>query len=332
VLVALVSPPVLAEEGPTAEVELKATVVPPPFCVHTLPACNVGYLEATLWGAVVAWPPLRGVTVSFGWDTISHEDNPAAYAHWTPGNMFLLLFNASLRNLTPGTTYYFRAKGQKGGYTAYGEEMKFTTPPEFRVITLPATDIKPRQATLNGMTMGRSRSPKAKVSFGWDTVSHDGNPNGYAHWTSAKSIYAGDNFNYILTNLTPETTYYFRARTERGGTIYGDELSFTTPLEIRAITLPATSIKAKEATLNGTTIGDFRSPKAKVSFGWDTVSHAGTPAGYRKWTSATSVYAGNPFSYKLTKLTPNTTYYFRARAERNGTVSYGEELRFTTPP
>lgn len=75
-----------------------------------------------------------------------------------------------------------------------------------------------------------SRSPKVKVSFGWDTRSHENDPDHYARWTSAKSVYAGDAFNYLLTNLVAERTYYFRARAGRNGTIsYGEELSFTTP-------------------------------------------------------------------------------------------------------
>jgi hypothetical protein len=333
-LAALISPPALAEDGATAQVDLTATVVPPPFCVITLFACDVGYTGATLWGAVASWPPPYGVTTGFGWDTVSHKDHPADYPNWKAGNKIFLdmVFHASLSGLRPGTNYFFRARAQRGDYTGYGEELCFTTPPEFRAITLPATDIKPKLATLNGMTIGQSRSPKVKVSFGWDSRSHESDPDGYLHWTAPKSVYAGDTFNYKLSNLTQETTYYFRVRAERGGFIYyGEEKRFTTPLEIRAITLPATDIKSKQATLNGTTFSEFKSPKAKVSFGWDTEPYA-VRGNYRNWTSSQNAWAGDTFAVKLTKLRPNTTYYFRARAERNGIVSYGDELSFTTPP
>ena len=77
--------------------------------------------------------------------------------------------------------------------------------------------------------MGGSRSPKAKVSFGWDTMSRT-NPADYKHWTSNQNVWVGDTFSAKLTNLKPNTTYYFRARAVRGGvTSYGEELSFTTP-------------------------------------------------------------------------------------------------------
>jgi phosphodiesterase/alkaline phosphatase D-like protein len=204
--------------------------VPPPCRVYTLAACDVGYTGAILWGLLICHHPPAPVTVSFGWDSVSHKNDPAGYSHWTPGKklFFGLLFQAALSGLQPNTTYYFRARAQTAGYTDYGEELRFTTPPELRVITLPACKIENKQATLNGMTIGRTHS-KVKASFGWDTVSRAGNPGGYRNWTSAQDTWIGDIFNAKLTNLRPNTTYYFRARVVKGGTIfYGEEMSFTT--------------------------------------------------------------------------------------------------------
>ena len=210
--------------------DLRATVVRPPFCVVTLAACDVGSTEATLWGAVVAWPPPSNVEVSFVWDTISHEDDPGGYPNWVPGDTLLigLVFHARMNGLTPGETYYFRARAQTDGYTGYGRELSFTTPPEFSVITLPAKEIESKKATLYGKTIGRSRSPKAKVSFGWDTQPRADKK--YKNWTSAQSVYVGDIFSAKITGLKANTTYYFRARAVWNGvTSYGEELSFTTP-------------------------------------------------------------------------------------------------------
>jgi len=226
---ALICPPALAEDGATAEVDLRATVVKP-FCVVTLAACDVGPTEAILWGAVVAWPPPSHVDVSFGWDTTSHKDDPGGYPNWVPGDTLLLglVFHTRVSGLTPGKTYYFRARAQADGYTGYGCELSFTTLSEFSVITLPAKEIESKKATLYGKTIGRSRSPKATVSFGWDTQPRADKK--YKNWTSAQNVYVGDTFSARLTNLKPNTTYYFRARAVRGGvTYYGEELSFATP-------------------------------------------------------------------------------------------------------
>jgi phosphodiesterase/alkaline phosphatase D-like protein len=233
-LAALVCPPALAEDSPTAEVDLRATVVPPPCCVYTLAACDIGYHDANLWGLLICRCRCMPATVSFGWDTSSHKDDPGGYTNWTPAKklFFSILFHAPVSGLEPGTTYYFRARVQTDSYTGYGEERSFTTLPELRVITLPARDIEKTKATLYGMTISRLSSPKVKVSFGWDISSHEDEPDGYAHWTSPEYARPGDTFDARLTGLEPGTTYYFRARAERdGAVIYGEEMSFTTPKE-----------------------------------------------------------------------------------------------------
>jgi hypothetical protein len=109
-------------------VNLRATVVPPPFCVYTLAACDVSSTEATLWGAVVSWHPPSNVKVSFGWDTVSHKEVSGDYPNWKPGKILLgLIFQTRVSGLAPGTTYYFRARAQTAEYTGYGEELTFTT-------------------------------------------------------------------------------------------------------------------------------------------------------------------------------------------------------------
>ena len=85
------------------------------------------------------------------------------------------------------------------------------------------------------------------------------------------------------------------------------------------------------ATLRGylTSLGTASS--ANVSFGWDTQSHPENLDRYANWTpEVTMAYEGN-FRYRITGLTRNTTYYFRARAIGDSTA-YGEELSFTTHP
>jgi phosphodiesterase/alkaline phosphatase D-like protein len=230
--VVLICPPALADGGATASVDLSATVIPPPCRVYTVGACNVGYDGAVLWGMLSCCHPPSPVTVSFGWDVVSHETDPAGYDNWTTGHRFFwdVFFQARLDGLEPDTTYYFRAKAQTGDYISYGEEMSFKTPPELLVKTLPADDIELNKATLNGKTVGWYGYPEVKVSFGWDTSSREGNPGGYAHWTPTRNARVGDSFSVKLTGLSPDTTYYFRARAERGGAdFYGQELSFTTP-------------------------------------------------------------------------------------------------------
>ena len=106
------------------------------------------------------------------------------------------------------------------------------------------------------------------------------------------------------------------------------KVKIVSPLSV--ITGEAKGIGTRQATLNGilTSLGGASS--VAVSFGWDTVSHAEDADGY-EWTipSEVKVLTGT-FKTRLAGLTRGTTYYFRAKADDDGTIAYGSELSFTT--
>jgi len=84
-------------------------------------------------------------------------------------------------------------------------------------------------------------------------------------------------------------------------------------------------ITARGATLNGwlDDLGGFDS--VSVSFEWGTTSGA-----LDKETHPKPKRRAGAFSARLWRLSPNTTYYFRAKAEGDGTIVYGDEFSFTT--
>ena len=90
-------------------------------------------------------------------------------------------------------------------------------------------------------------------------------------------------------------------------------------------TSDARRITVKWATLNGQLddLGNFSS--VDVSFEWGTTSGS-----LDKETRPKPKRRTGAFSARLQRLSPNTTYYFRAKAEGNGTVVYGDEFNFTT--
>jgi len=96
------------------------------------------------------------------------------------------------------------------------------------VVTCPANGIGTTKATLNGYLTGMGTASTVKVSFGWDTVSHAGNPEAYSHWTYPQVKRSPGKFKVRLDNLKPGTTYYFRAKATGDTISYGEELSFTT--------------------------------------------------------------------------------------------------------
>ena len=87
----------------------------------------------------------------------------------------------------------------------------------------------------------------------------------------------------------------------------------------------ARRITVKGAALNGwlDDLGGFDS--VDVSFEWGTTSGS-----LDKETRPRLKRRAGAFSARLQRLSPNTTYYFRAKAEGDGTIVYGDELNFTT--
>jgi len=117
--------------------------------------------------------------------------------------------------------------------------------------------------------------------------------------------------------------------------------TYTAEFEMRAEIIappPVTTSEARgvgtsRATLNGILTSLGTASSVAVSFGWDTESHAEDAAGYAYWTTPSAVKTGTgAFRVRITDLTRSTKYYFRAKAEVDGTTSYGAELSFTTKP
>jgi len=87
----------------------------------------------------------------------------------------------------------------------------------------------------------------------------------------------------------------------------------------------ARHITVKGATLNGQLDGLGNFSSVSVSFKWGTTSGS-----LDKETRPKPRKKAGVFSARLQRLSPNTTYYFQAKAEGDGTIVYGDELNFTT--
>jgi len=87
----------------------------------------------------------------------------------------------------------------------------------------------------------------------------------------------------------------------------------------------ASAITVSGATLNGDLKMLGRASSVKVSFEWWEPD-----LGYVNLTPVQKRESIGGFSSDITGLEPGTTYYFKAKAEGEGT-SYGFEMSFTTP-
>ena len=119
-----------ADEG-SANVTLTVNIVSGPI-IFTCSAIGVGTTKATLHGWLADLGTDPSILVSFGWDTVSNAGDPTAYANWTVPQVKTRtgFFHTRIEGLTPGTTYYFRAKAV-GDTTEYGQELCFRTHPGY---------------------------------------------------------------------------------------------------------------------------------------------------------------------------------------------------------
>ncbi|HEX2994548.1 MAG TPA: NBR1-Ig-like domain-containing protein [Anaerolineales bacterium] len=137
-------------------------------------------------------------------------------------------FTSSITGLTPGTTYHVRAYATNATGTSYGEDVTFTTtaPQAPTVTTQAVTNVSTTTATGNGNITALGVPNPTEHGVVWSTSA---NPTTADNKTTDGPVSATGAFTSSITGLTPGTTYYVRAyATNAAGTVYGEELSFTT--------------------------------------------------------------------------------------------------------
>lgn len=134
-------------------------------------------------------------------------------------------------------------------------------------------------------------------------------------------------FTCTISGIASNTTFNLRAYvTTNAGTVYGNRISFTTPIRLPIVNTTAVSnLTYNSAQSGGQLISDGDSPIVSRGVCWNksqnpTVSNSKTDDGNGM---------GNYTSY-ITGLDPYTTYYLRAYAVNSDGTAYGQEVSFTT--
>jgi uncharacterized protein (TIGR02145 family) len=129
-----------------------------------------------------------------------------------------------------------------------------------------------------------------------------------------------------IDGLSPNTTYYLRAyATNKGGTAYGLQVTFTTKT-LTLTSIPAYFIMATTAITGGMVASDGDSIKITArgvcwnTFPNPTIDDSVTVNGIGKGT----------YNSFLTGLQPQTTYFVRAYVTNSVGTYYGNEITFTT--
>jgi hypothetical protein len=127
-------------------------------------------------------------------------------------------------NLTPGTTYHFRAVAINFTGTAYGPDEVFTTPDAPRIDQTSSSGIGATSAHLSAEVSPNSEPTTVYFEYGPSAAYGAGTPSAQIGSGTASQLTGAD-----LSGLTPATTYHFRAvATNQLGTTRGPDQTFVT--------------------------------------------------------------------------------------------------------
>jgi len=236
-------------------------------------------------------------------------------------------FSSNLTGLTPGAKYYVRAYATNSVGTAYGNEVEFT-----------ATAI-----------VGATVTTAAVTVFSYTTATTGGNvtatgggdvtAKGVCYGTAANPVIAGlhttdgtgtGQFTSSLSNLTSGVRYYVRAyATNSAGTVYGDQVEFTTLAvgEPDLSTGTVSSITDVSATVGGNVTADNGGAITERGLCWSTAEN---PTVDDEFVEAALGDGTGEFTANITELVMGTTYYARAYAVNSAGTSYGDAVTFNT--
>ncbi len=292
--------------------------------LSTSESVNITSNSATIIGFVVSTG--SGFTeqgVCYGLSTEPTIDaNKVAYTKDT----ITATFEVTLTGLDYATKYYARAYAITSSGTIYGEEITFTTLPVLATIatTTAITAITGNSATTGGdiSNAGGAEITKRGVCFSVlpsptvdDSVTVD--DKGIGVYTS------------LITDLKGNKKYYVRAyATNSVGTAYGNEVSFTTLVNIPLVSTTAISnLTVDGAKSGGNVTDDGGNAISARGICWST--SANPTISDNKTSNGTGL---GEFTSTITGLALSTTYHVRAYAVNSAGVAYGSDVQFSTYP
>ncbi len=157
----------------------------------------------------------------------------------------------------------------------------------------------------------------------WST-SHNPTING-RHTSNGRGL---GSFSSYITGLLRGTTYYVRAyATNAVGTVYGEELTFTTTTNVlpTLTTTSVSNITDSSAVSGGTITNDGGATVSARGICWDTLPYPTINKNHTANGSGTGVFTSN-----INGLKPSTKYYVRAYATNAAGTAYGNQTTFAT--
>lgn len=241
-----------------------------------------------------------------------------------------LALSTEADGLKTETTYHFRIVGTNSFGTTYGQDRTFTTlPAVFGIHTLPASDVVPTAAVLNG-ELDPDGVPTTYY-FQWGKSALYGHNLPLPPGEDVDVVEPGSvSLSSLLNDLEPGTSYHFRlVGVNHFGITAGEDRSFSTPQSPSIDGVFSSDVTASSAVLRARINPNDYETSYSFQYGITTQygNVAPVPAG-----SLPAVHAGQNVSVAIGGL-QGVTYHFRLVTQNKwGTTTSGDQTFEFNPP
>lgn len=243
-------------------------------------------------------------------------------------------YTLTLKDLKPGTTYYYSIESSSGHNAVRGTIKEFTTlSTDDPSVTLSLTGKTENSISVSGIVTDEGGATIQARGFVYKLYSEGSNDPTLADGTTVTGE-SGENGSFvgvIKENILPETAYIIRAYATNNDhkTGYSQSITVTTnQLQVPSLTTgDASDLTAYSAMLHATFLSDNGFEVTERGFCYSAESQTPTTDHPR----VRSELEGNEFTASVTGLEPSKTYYYRAYAINSKGTGYGEAKEFTLP-
>jgi photosystem II stability/assembly factor-like uncharacterized protein len=285
--------------------------------LHVNPAQNITNSSVNLTGNVTS---NEGVISNIEF-FVSEGNNMTVSPNSINANESLNV-STDLTNLTPNTTYYFSLRGSHNSTNYSSQLLSFTTLPDYEITTNYTFNYTSNSADISGNVVSNENDiTNVQFQYGISSDALNNIINGTPLLVTGNTT---ENITGSLSNLEPETQYFYRIKaTHEGVDIYGDILSFTTYPEY-SINLYNPNINGTDVTLSAN-LTSYSQDITDIVFEYGTIDYENNVA-----TSPSQVNANNSayINATISNLDANSVYFYRLKALHNGETIFSEERVF----